>query len=650
MKPEDERYALFQRLIPMAQSRFKDGAFRTAGEQYEGVTQRTLQPSLLAEELKKYGVGIDIETPEVRHAAQEHAAILDIGSVEINLHAIDQNEDDRKDIEDVARYLRAWYYKLFEEEGGNLIMNTGQVGPRGLAILRFLWQMPNEPEWAEQERDENLADYTSRSVKAREAHFSTNKHDEFRLQPVSWKNIAFGPNPADPKVFIEDVEIPLWEYRELKNAKGDYLALVDDKIAWLGVPEPIVGEQGLAPLHEKRVRCAYIAYQIPGSKDDWKLSTLVYPGGGNILADGELLEEVDVPSRMCPYIIVPSGDEEMDATDPHVRYQPGLMMRLYVWAIEFNQVMTTLLALAIKEAADKNIYIDTFDLTADKRALLQEIGLLDGISQQRRLTMEAPDPGLNEIIISPRLRRKPESIKEAFYYVVDYYRERMREAAPSRFLSGRAEAEVREGTGMAVLNQTEAAQLPYKRYKDKQKNAIRKVLQSIINTLLTWEEEAGANAKPYYLPITQTYTDKEPDAKIVNVTPEKLRRHYQTTIEMRTETEQEALTRYQMADHDLEMGLLKVEEWAQRRGIQDVERWKRGMNVQRLRVKAAMALQGVEEQTILTLQSALTGINAMQLAQPQAGEEPAQTSPTPIPQPYRPITGDSMGGGVRLET
>lgn len=638
MPLENGAVALLKAQLEASKSHFRN--FVAAREIWEMILNRELPPNIM-EELKKYGQ-TDIETPDVKKAFIDHNAILHLGTTTVNAVLVGEGSQDAKeDVEAVADYLRAWYYKLFGEYGGKQMMNEGQVG-QGVAILRITWHAPPEFDWPKQGDDENLPDWASRSMKARDAGHRIRTHNEFALEACSWRNLSWGPKRHDPDAVFEDVEIPYWEAKQLKNDKGEYLSLDQlGKIAWLGTPEPV--DQSTNS-EAKTVHVLYRAARAPGT-NDWKLTTYVYTA--DVLEDGELLEEKDVPGKLCPYVIVPSGNEIMSATDPHRRYEPGLMSSLYALASEFNQLMTALLGLGYREATDEHIYASLDLLMRDGGSLfhqLEEMGYIDGAGAQRRMAAQMPDTMAGEIALAPRMFRKPESVKEAFYYALDYYRQRISEAMASRFLTGSAFEETKEGTGTAVTNQAEAAQFVYQPYEDKQTTAVRHVLRFIANSLQTWGMDEGKNANPYAAPTTQAYLSGSPGKGLVTL--DKLSHPFEIVVITRNETQQERLNRWQLADHDLQIGLIGIDTWAERRDIMDRERWKREMNQQRLKVETAQQYRRVELQAHQVLLSAVAGINAMTMPiqPPMQGESPD----TEMPQTKRVIDGDSMGGGSRL--
>lgn len=635
MSLTDSQYNLFEENLRKARPHFQDGDFvKNRRDVWTRMINRQL-PVKLEEELEKWADGIDMETPDIEHAVNEHVKIMGLGNIDVATVCFDEDQDARDDVEDDESWLRGWFFQLSNGDWLNSVLNRGQT-IYGVAALKFLYNNPNEPE--------------DKYDKDREDYFRFGDHDEFGLQAIDPVQMCWGPKLDDPDVIIHECELTYWYWRKLQNQDGKYLSLDElKKVAWIGDPQPLTGDDAnpQADDHDK-IRVMYVAYREPGSKN-WKMCEYVCPVGEDMRSHGDLMAERDVPAGVVPYLIVPSGDVNELATDPNLHYRPGLMMRTYVAAGDLNYIQTVIASLARKEAGDYYIYVDTYDLSPEKMAVLEELGVVDGIGQQRRLTFRQPDPAPGEYEISPRLRRKPESVKDALFLLYEDAKRNLQASMPSRFLSGEIPVDESKGApATTVVNQTQAAQFRYEPYAKRRQAAMVQILENVRNCVIAWEEGAEVE-KPYYLPLTDSYLQSTPDPKSnTYVNASKLKRHFSILVNITNETQQERLLRYQMADQEYQLGLISFEEWLRRRDIRDTKKKIRELNRERHRIQSAEDFANDEAQARKTLRSLLAGLN---IGGPPAIAPPVEQAQPPMQQPpglNQPVQGDAAGAGSRL--
>ena len=141
----DTQALLYNENRRLARARFQDGDFtRVRRDNWLRLLNRQM-PVDLEEELKKWADGIDIETADIEHAANEHVKIMGLGNIDVATVCFDESEDARRDTEDAESWLRAWYFKLANGDWLNSVMSRGQA-TIGVAALRFLYTSPTEPE------------------------------------------------------------------------------------------------------------------------------------------------------------------------------------------------------------------------------------------------------------------------------------------------------------------------------------------------------------------------------------------------------------------------------------------------------------------------------------------------------------------------
>lgn len=641
---DDEKTTLFKDQLRKGKHRFDASMFRAMREMWQRIKDRRETPPL-SDEIIKWAGNIDIQTPEVERAFGDHVKILCIGSTEVNAVCLENNNDAREDVEDISLWHKAWQKQL--NEGGQVshIMSEGQTGV-GVQILRILWNMPTTKEWPERNPDEPIHKWASRSIKARDDYYNLASKQTWQLVTVDPLQCYWGPTLDDPDNFFHECEVPFWEYRTLKSDSGKYPSLdaAAKKVVWLGDPMPYEA----SPYSEApTIHVVYHAYRVPGT-NDWKMCEYLFGSGGTLIEDGEKLHEYDVPGHMCPFIIVPAGDEVKTQSDPHLRYRTR-MYPLYCLAGEYNSTLTLLAALAIKESSDRQLYINPGNsITQEALNVLEEAGVTfrDALGQNRRAVIDDPEFAYNEMPLLPRMYRRPESNKEALIIRLEQLREDIRQALPNRFITGRAYEETREGTGTAVTNQTQAASFSYDFDLEEQRKAWRRIHTFIDNCVLSWGE-----GKDYYLPMSESLLEESPDAKTnVYVNAEKLSRNYELVVRITNETQQEKQARWEQADRDFSIGRLTPEKWLQARDDPTPLKTLHEMNQQRLRMKYAQRLDGIVQQAIDVALSALSGLNLPESIG-AAQQQPMPAGPSPLPPPSQPnsmISGDTRGQGDRV--
>jgi hypothetical protein len=154
MPLDPELLTLLESQQHQSDNRFKTGLFRTARTQWTDIMRRRFAVQF-EEELKKFAYGIDLETPDVEYFFTEHVKILGIGSTNVTTLPLDESEEAKKDIEDIAVWKQAWLFALNEASNLTQSMSEAQVG-LGIWVGRILWEMPGEFTWPDQDSDEDL--------------------------------------------------------------------------------------------------------------------------------------------------------------------------------------------------------------------------------------------------------------------------------------------------------------------------------------------------------------------------------------------------------------------------------------------------------------------------------------------------------------
>ncbi len=331
MPIDQKAQALITHQLQAAKRPFEAANFKSIRDQWLAILHRRHEVKW-EDDLKRWGGGIDLQTPDVEYFFSEHVKILGIGQTEVSTNALDTSQEARKDIEDVAVWKQAWLYQINEANNISQSMSSGQTA-LGIWVGRILWDKEGEYTWPDQDKDESIPDYASRSLRERNNYYSLSSHHEFKVVDVDPLQCYWGPKLDDPDVVFQECRVPFWEYRQLKDEANRFVGLDEaaSSIVWLGDPEPIDGDRSGA---DRYVRVVYRAMREPGTTH-WTMTEYVYPDGGDFIKDGEVLKEYDVPAQMCPFVFVASGEEQVRETDPHLRYRPKLY-RTYVHAMDWN--------------------------------------------------------------------------------------------------------------------------------------------------------------------------------------------------------------------------------------------------------------------------------------------------------------------------
>ena len=582
---------------------------------------RRRRPIELQPELSEYAQGIDIQSPILEEESILRKHILTLNPAKVDCVAQETGVRAIEDVEDCRNYFARLLADLDDGMKASDPMSANQV-QYGVHFWRRTWHMPKEPDPLGREDDEEDEAYNKRSSEARDSYFRDYKQKIFGLERVPLGALMFMPLD-NPVVFLEEVEIDYLEWRELKNQSGKYATLDDaGKVLFIGdAKEPDSGESA-----SKKLKLIRHAYREPGT-DDWKMCEYLSEGG--VAEEGDVLNEYDVPGG-APYDVVPAGEEQMNETNPHLRYRPQ-MYPLYVAIGDWNYLITLLTAWARKRMGDQAMYVEIGAVNEEGRNLLQNMGFqLEGAGAQTRLLFDLPEPGSRQLMIAPKLSEVPLPRPEEIVQLILLKEREIQQLRSNRFLTGSpTPQEITQGTATAITSATQQAGIPPSASVRKQAAGWKRYFLWVRNTILAWDPPGTpTTGQKKYATLTSgqepTYGTKVEPGTEIAVDANKMGRKFETIVYIRNITDAEQAQRDAIALNKYDRGLLTLEQLLDEMGFDDPEKQKEELNKERHRRSYLARYEQIETTAKDTLLSALSGINLQALLQP--GMEAAPTS------------------------
>ena len=598
----------------------------------------------LQPELAQYGQGIDIQAADLETEAILRKQILQLNKPKIDVIPQESGVHAKEDAEDCRIWFASWNAEF---DKGQIVSDTisEEQVTKGVSVWRVRHRMPGEPDGPEQGDDEDAVSYAERYLKSRDEHFKELPLDTFTLHHIPTGSVMWTPL-HDPSVVIEDTLIPYLEWKRLKNRAGKYLTWGQaNNLAFLGDAEQGV-EQGTesSDSQNRKIHLITHAYRVPGTKDDqWRICEYVSLDGGN-LEDAEAKDEYDSPFG-CPYEIVPSGEEMPSETDPHLRFRPALYGN-YVNIGEDNYWRTLLGAVTRRAVGDERIYVKLGNLTPQQAGALEGIGLpVEGVGAERRLMFKRPDPGSGEIIVAPELAPVPSEIPDSLHLILQRLADDREKLQTNRFLTGNATSqEVSQGTGTAIVGQTQQAALPFSASLAHQETFWKNVHRKQQRALVYWDRGSeGRTRKQYSVHTTGQESvlkgSVEPGS-VITVDAGKMGRKLEIIINISRLTDAERAQRDAASFQKKDRGLITLPQHLEEIGFDDAQKQVNELNKERHLVEAQMQFAPIEQKEREVLYSALSGLNIAALTGGMMpGQQQGAMAPTPSPgAPPAPIT------------
>ncbi|MPZ70252.1 MAG: hypothetical protein GEU71_12100 [Actinobacteria bacterium] len=612
MPIDNDARALLDEQLEQLKGRFEE--FRSARRDYQDTIRRRFSPNL-PQSLKDYGNKFEVQSDILESDLQENVAIRLRHTPKISLTSLEDTKDAKKDVEEIEIWNASW---MLRDNNGRVsdraILTDQQV--LGVSVTRVLATMPKEPETGDDE-DEEGASFEAQ----RRQHFMKATESTFRELHRNPLTMLWGPNLSDPDLYFEDAEVTLIEARKsLRNDQGHYPTLdAAGKVAFLGEGEPLYGEHQAGSSE----RLHFVRRNMRDPKSGkWTATEFVYPHGSNATSDWDQLTEYVIPTERAEYYVIPAGGEQLNETDPHLRYPPG-MKPLIVAVTEHNFWSTVLGQLALRAVTDEKIYIPLRGTPDESvKAFLAHIGdygHIEGVGAQQTLVVTPPKAGSGEMLVLPGLEPWPKPTIDEILTRLSYLENvEIPQYRPNRFLSGAAFEETKSSTGTGLLAQMEAAGIAPQSDLDMIDLYREEQVWARKRAILFWDKEVEGPRQKLY-PLVTTGKEAVAKGKIdpgkqIVITAEKMQRNFAANVKTESFTEQQRLLRDQEATAKFERGLFSLPQYLERLGFDDPENQMRELNRERHRVEAQAQFAPLEQAERQALYAALSGLSVEGLA------------------------------------
>lgn len=612
MKPNSQELALLEEQLQRTKSPFERSGFYERRKEWGDLLDRRSEMAL-EPALRPYQV--NIRSPRLESAAADYVKVLAAAPTKVDIVVKDEGKNVEDDLAAVKVFTTASYV---QQNKGGLVEQARfeQQVQFGVAVEFKGWTMPTEPE----------------KGKDREAHYLENCQQMFTTTPIPYSEMCWWPLDPDEVaingiVFQESVvkyvDLLAFETRDKRRIR--YLP-ESKEITVLGADEP-TPERGNVVLSD--MPSIHIVRRAMKKDGCWWVTCYAYPENGNLLDNGEIWDEYECPFDECPFIITASGDQRVTATDPHLRFRPGLMYPLYVLVQEQNQLLTRMMSLAVKRASDENVVFEIApNMGPEAAALLSELSV-EIPGGGRKMLFERGKPGTGELAGVPgKLSLWPNDLGEGFMIRLAQIQEEIREYLPNTYLTGKAFDEQREGTMGAYLAALEAAGLPLGQYLKKSDRSWERNLAMEHQAIKRWPE---AKIYPVIAKGDEPMEGGSPVAGMkVTITPKMLKHNYEIRVDSRGETAAEKRERLAQADRDFMSGAMTFEQWIGER-YADVKKQVRLLEVWNAQKAVEPEMVQLRKAAMVTLIGKDEGLDLPGLFQAVGGgEASASSSPPPV--------------------
>ena len=623
-----------------------------------------------------------VQVPDLKSDGNKRIAALKMNQSKASLSPLETGLDAKKDIGQTETWLRALLNKLNKGREFDHWKSECQVF-YGVGATRFCYDEIPEPD------DDALEEYVSvyrmedgdskpkgaaneyatgleYKERARQEYYCDCMSKFVHLKYPNPLTVMWGPDLNDPGIFIEKAKISYAEFKRLKTR--DEKGLTIDKagkvyILGAGFNED-VEEQ---PAYQQEQYFNYIRENIRDpATGKWHCREFVCMDGKDY-ADGEIVQEYEIPFEYPEYIICASGFEQMTEQNPFKRYEP-IIKELAAYCHELNILLTLQLELAIAEASGAGEYVEIkagagqgpiAQLFRDSGFDVQEGAGATGDSVW--VARGRVDGSQEKIPAYPgQVNLLPRFMSQALQPRIDWLLNvGIPQAKESRFLVGAVgERESAGAPASTIAMQSQAAALPNNNHLAKQDEAGEQLSWSIVSLVRNIDKGVEpAMQKVYPMVATGNEGPGVKPGETIEVTAFKLRRKFDIAVFTKRETLAEELQIWARADADLERFRIGLEEYFEKRGYPDPLQHIEDMNQERQRAATSEQFQEEERQERGLLRMLLSGITP---PQPMA-VDPATGQPlgagggpggaptgdlTTVPQP-RPVVAPPAVGGVQ---
>ena len=434
----------------------------------------------------------------------------------------------------------------------------------------------------------------------------------------------------DPTRVLQQSRVRVTDAYDLTDKTGRHVTLDElGKIAFLGPDEPLPEYITTAEAGERYVTYFRCEYKDPKTKA-WKYAEWVR-GDGEPRDDWQSLREGDIPFGRSSYFFTPSGDERKLETNPHLRYRPR-MTPLYLLVDQWNHEITYLVAFIQMITTLGVVYVKLPpNASSDAVSAFEEMGWIEGAGAQRRLVFRRSAPGSNEWMIAPELAKIPLEVPDAEIIRLQMLKEDIKDHMPNRFLTGMAFKETAEGTGTALIDQRQAAALPFGADLRSRDNTIRDMGYAELACIRTWDKDVPEKSLKPYRVVT---TGQEPDArgdpdpgKEVVITAETARRRFVLGVMTKGVTASERYQEQAAAYADYERRTITFEQLLKRLDHPDTKKQQNELDKELIREITEPAYEQIVKASFFVAFSSLGDIDLSIIAPELLGSGGASAQP-----------------------
>lgn len=542
----------------------------------------------------------------------------------------------KQSVIDDIRDCRTWYGYEWKYQNRDRRLDRarsqGQVY-YGLAIERVSYGMPGEPSVDDDDDAET-------ALKKRNDYFMESGGHAFKVDPVHPLSVMFAPI-HDLKVFIEEGMISLYELRKMKNADGATGDMSEKGvITFHGDKEPLEQWNDRASMSAKKIHYYVYAWEDEDT-EQWHIAEYVFPPN-EADGSGEVISDEIVPFNRCPYFVIPSGEYDALATDPHLAFRPR-MYPLYVDINDLNQVESKIWAYAVRATNSVAVTLDGQNPELLWEWLETHFGQAEGDGAQRGMVLPVANNGPGEWPVVPKLVKMPFEVDTALMTQRQGILDSIKNHQPNRFQTGNlGKTEATEMKATTNANAWEASALPIEQDLGMQDSGTRAILEAFRSAICFWPE---GKIYPWLT------TGAEPLGALVSgqswasrgigdsgfASAKKMggdRPNHEIVVRTRNQTLAEEQIEQLMAAQDETNGVITRGQHLERRGIDDIQKQNELLEADQEEKDDAPHVRQLLQQTRLAIFMARSGANQaalMGLPAPQpSGLAPEPTYPGPV--------------------
>lgn len=656
-------------------NRWVQSTFYTSRETWDSVDNRAYKIPL-DDFLETYRAGINILTPFIEKARDQHVMTMTLDSPRLDVIPLETNEDGKKK----AESARIWHASVIREQDEGLRITkpvSQSLVQYGVAIVREDWEAPREPDegyyrgklgddYYDPASDDGNEERTKKRTKAREDYYHEKaKHKPFSKVVVSPFEMCWD-SLDDPGLIFQRSVIPYSDAKDrLRTLNGKKLRISElGKIVLLGdeEPDPEDRSSNVQSADDKQIEVIRKAYKDPES-GKWYCCEYVCIEGA-AWTEAEKLNEYPCPLGRAPYLIVESAGGDKLSNDPHLRYRP-MMYPLYVLGAELNFYRTMMAVIGRMKMDGRLVYLDTTKATDAQLAALEQPGVMvDGTGASQPVVWKKIDAAGTEVVALPgSMQAWPWNSIEELQMLIETTDRDFWNEMPKRNLAAQyGEAKEPETLGQQI-DDRQALAIPYSNELQGVAVMWEQACEAERCAIIEWDQESEPGAQRLY--ATRT-TGKEPVLKNpvdagreIEISAETLKVDYDIVVVINNETQAERIQKDLAADDAyLNKKALTREQWLERRGFENPLQQIKELEKDRARERYELEMEPVRTAMAKSYASILMGVDLNQpmppmradmvggSGQPQAS--PMQARPTGTAPVYDRPSAESAPSGMPM--